>query len=72
MAKQKFAYNKNNAYLCNVIINLKHLRLCLYHVCVVDGNSLTIGLGGYVTPVAIVSVLHVSQVTNVLSVLGGI
>ena len=66
-----FAYSNVFSYFC-IIKNYNYYCLCLYRVCVVDENYPTIGLGGFVIPVAIVSVLHVSQVTNVLSVLGGI
>ena len=59
-----------NAYLCNVIINLKRLRLCLYHVCVVDDNSRRIGPGGYATNAVIAYAPRVSPVLNALSALG--
>ena len=58
-------------FLQSRYINLKLVCLCLYRVCVVDENCLTIGPGGYVIPVATVSALRVSPVINALSVLGG-
>ena len=65
-----FAYSNFFSYFC-IIKNYNNNCLCLYRVCVVDGNYPMIGLGGYVIPVAIVSALRVSQVINALSVLGG-
>ena len=66
-----FAYSNVFSYSC-IIKNYNNNCLCLYRVCVVDENYPTIGLGGYVILVAIVSALHVSPVINALSVLGGI
>ena len=65
-----FAYSNVFSYFC-IIKNYNNNCLCLYRVCVVDGNYPMIGLGGYVIPVAIEYALRVSPVINALSVLGG-
>ena len=59
------------AVLITTVNNKYTTSLYGFLVCVAEESSQRIGLGGYAISVAIVSVLHVSQVINAPNVHGG-